>query len=112
MPFLDNPYPLYQSNLNLQENHENQENFPNPFETPIDLPPTPANQETNRRKLINLLFIIGLNLIYLLLFIYNTIIFRDSQGFNLYSTTSLYVMILGLYILTFIINTQNYFKNK
>ena len=109
MPLLENPYPPYPD---FNTNNAINQAIPNSFETPIDLTPIPANPETNRRKIINLLLFIGLYLIYLLLFIYNTIIFRDSGGFNLYSTTSLYVMILGLFILIFMVNTQNYFKNK
>ena len=110
IPLLENPYPQY-PDFNANNNAINQA-IPNPFETPIEINPIPANPETNRKKIINLLLFIGFHLIYLLLFIYNTIIFRDSGGFNLYSTTSLYVMILGLCILIFMINTQNYFKNK
>ena len=111
IPLLENPYPLYPFNAN--NNTINQrETIPNPFETPVDLTPILSNPETNRKKIINLLLFIGFHLIYLLLFIYNTIIFRDSGGFNLYSTTSLYLMILGLFILIFMVNMQNYFKNK
>ena len=110
IPLLENPYPQY-PDFNANNNAINQA-IPNPFETPIEINPIPANPETNRKKIINLLLFIGFHLIYLLLFIYNTIIFRDSGGFNLYSTTSLYLMILGLFILIFMVNMQNYFKNK
>ena len=109
IPLLSNPYPDL-STINLNLTHS---------EAPIPINPfnqintaTPDNQETNRRNLSNLLFNLGLHLIYIILFIYTTIIFSNSGGFSLYSTTSLYIMILGLCILIFLINTQNYFKNK
>ena len=109
IPLLNNPYPdLRTINLNLTHS-----------EAPIPINPfnqintaTPDNQETNRRNPSNLLFNLGLHLIYIILFIYTTKIFSNSGGFSLYSTTSLYIMILGLCILIFLIDTQNYFKNK
>ena len=112
IPLLSNPYPDL-STINLNLTHSEAPIPINPFnQINTATPATPDNQETNRRNLSNLLFNLGLHLIYIILFIYTTIIFGNSGGFSLYSTTSLYIMILGLCILIFLINTQNYFKNK
>ena len=110
IPLLDNPYPDL-SSINLNLAHSEAPIPINPFNQILNTP-TENNPETNRRNLLTLLFNLGLHLIYIILFIYTTIIFGNSGGFSLYSTTSLYIMILGLYILIFLINTQNYFKNK
>ena len=112
IPLLSNPYPDL-STINLNLTHSEAPIPINPFnQINTATPATPDNQETNRRNLSNLLFNLGLHLIYIILFIYTTIIFRNSGGFSLYSTTSLYVMILGLFILILMNKKLNYFKNK
>ena len=73
-----------------------------------------ANREINpifqnrnpRARLINIFFFI----IYSLIFIFTTVTFRNANGFEYQSMTSLYIMILGIFVLLFAINIQNHFK--
>ena len=65
------------------------------------------NRQNNRRRTrINLI----LCALYLICIVYFTIVFRGARGFEFRTTTSLYVMILGLYALKFINNIQKLFR--
>ena len=65
------------------------------------------NERNNKkRSLLNII----LCSLYLLCLIYFTIVFRNAKGFNFRSTTSLYAMILGLFIMFFMSSIQKYFK--
>ena len=65
-----------------------------------------VNHRSPRERFINLF----LHLIYLLIMIYMTIVLRNSDGFDFQSITSLYVMIVGLFILVFMTNIRKTFK--
>jgi hypothetical protein len=60
----------------------------------------------NRRRLLYLC------LIYVIALIYFTIIFRNADGFNFRSLTSLYLMVLGLFLVMFISNLEFCYKIK
>ena len=64
------------------------------------------NHTNPRERFINLF----LHVIYLLIMIYMTIVLRNSDGFDFQSITSLYVMIVGLFILVFMTNIIKTFK--
>ena len=63
-------------------------------------------QNNRRRSLVN----ITLCVLYLMCLIYFTIVFRNANGFNFRATTSLYVMIIGLFVMLFMNSLQNYFR--
>ena len=53
---------------------------------------------------------INLCILYLLCLIYFIIVFKNANGFNFRATTSLYVMIVGLFAMLFMNSLQKYFK--
>ena len=59
-----------------------------------------------KRSLLNIILCV----LYLLCLIYFTIVFRNANGFNFRATTSLYVMIIGLFAMFFMNSIQKYFK--
>ena len=62
----------------------------------------PNNQKRSRLNII-------LCVLYLLCLIYFTIVFRSANGFRFRSTTSLYVMIVGLFAMFFMVSIEKYF---
>ena len=59
--------------------------------------------ENGRNNKKRSLFNIILCVLYLLCLIYFTIVFRIVNGFNFSATTSLYIMIIGLFVMIFIV---------
>ena len=56
------------------------------------------NVQNNKKRTLNLI----LCCLYLLCLIYFTIVFKNAKGFHFRSSSSLYVMIIGLFVLFFI----------
>ena len=63
-------------------------------------------QNNKKRSLMNII----LCCLYLLCLIYFTIVFKNAKGFHFRSSSSLYVMIIGLFALFFINSIENHFK--
>ncbi len=63
-------------------------------------------RSNKKRSRLNIILCV----LYLLCFIYFTILFRNANGFNFRTTTSLYVMIIGLFAMFFTNSLQKYFK--
>ena len=66
--------------------------------------------ENGRKKKKRSPMNIILCVLYMMCLIYLTIVFRNANGFYYRATTSLYVMIIGLFVMFFMKSLQNYFK--
>ena len=89
-------------NTNESPSLENSQTSQRELNTPF-LENGPNNKKRSRLNII-------LCVLYLLCLIYFTIVFRSANGFNFRATTSLYVMIVGLFAMFFMKSIQKYFK--
>ena len=89
-------------NTNESPSLENSQTSQRELNTPF-LENGPNNKKRSRLNII-------LCVLYLLCLIYFTIVFRSANGFNFRATTSLYVMIIGLFAMFFMKSIQKYFK--
>ena len=72
----------------------------------LDTPFLENGRNNKKRSLLNIILCI----LYSLCLIYFTTVFRNANGFNFRATTSLYVMIVGLFAMFLVNSLQNYFK--
>ena len=63
-------------------------------------------QNNKKRSLFNIILCV----LYLFCLIYFTTVFRNANGFHFRATTSLYVMIIGLFVMFFMNSLHKYFK--
>ena len=89
-------------NTNESPSLENSQTSQRELNTPF-LENGPNNKKRSRLNII--LYVLDL-----LCLIYFTIVFRNANGFNFRVTTSLYIIIIGLFAMFFMNSIQKYFK--
>ena len=89
---------IIENSQNQMENQMDQRELNTPFLRNV--------QNNKKRSLINII----LCCLYLLCLIYFTIVIRNARGFHFRTTSSLYVMVVGLFAMFFMNSIQNYFK--
>ena len=95
---MNNESSIIENSQNQMENQMDQRELNTPFLRNV--------QNNKKRSLINII----LCCLYLLCLIYFTIVIRNARGFQFRTTSSLYVMIVGLFAMFFMNSIQNYFK--